>query len=223
MPDEQKLLELEPKMPVRLLEELAGLSERVAGGETLRRPTVTLHLRSGRDVSGVVLKVRHQGHAAVAALHLPGGGRTPEYDVAHVPVDSVEAVTVHDVPSLDRPPDSAAPPPGNLELRRRVAAWETSLHTQLGALISLDLPELHDADVEPLDALLKLAGAVLETLAKESLGREALRSKVERVRMAVGSLPAVTLNQRTLLVTTVHAYPRRMTAAALQAAIEAVL
>ncbi len=222
-PEEQRLFELEPRSPVRLLEELGHLSDRVAGGEPLRRPRVTLYLRSGRELSGLVLRVRHQGQLPVVLIHLPGGGRTPEFDVAHVPLDSVEAVVVHDVVSLDRPPDSAPSPPGKLELRRRLTAWETSFHTQLGTLIPIDLPELHDADVEPLDSLMKQAQQVFDAMAKESLGREALREKVERIRLAVGSLPAVTLNQRTLLITTVHAFPRRMTVASLQAAIEAVL
>ena len=83
-------------------------------------------------------------------LHTP-----PDWNVAHVPMRGIEAVTVHDVLGLSRPPADAAPAPSRLELKRRLAGAESQIAVQAGAPIAFALPEpLDEEHLEPLGALL---------------------------------------------------------------------
>src|SRR5437868_2360828 len=131
MTDGEKVLrELTARNPERLLEELGDLARRIRAGEALRRPRVTLHMASARDLSGFVLDVAHENGATAVLLHTP-----PEWNVAHVPLKGIEAVTVHDVLGLSRPPSDAAPAPSRLELKRRLIGAESAIAVHIGAPI----------------------------------------------------------------------------------------
>jgi hypothetical protein len=216
---ERVLRELTARHPERLLEELAELARRIRAGEALRRPRVTLHLRSARDLSGFVLDVGHEGGMASVLLHTP-----PEWNVAHVPMGSLEAVTVHDVLGLSRPPADAPPAPSRLELRRRLAGAEAQLAVQVGAPIVFTLPEaLEEVDLEPLGALVPIVTQVLEDIARDEMGRSSFVARVKRVQLTVGTEPHVTLVGDALTVMTVSPHSKRLAAPGLQRAIEAAL
>jgi hypothetical protein len=220
MSDGEKVLrELQAKRPERVLEELGELARRTRAGETLRRPRVTLHLKSARDLSGFVLDVGRDGGEAHVLLHTP-----PEWNVAHVSMAHIEAVTVHDVLGLSRPPGDSPPAPSRLELKRRLAGAESSLAVQIGAPISIGLPEeLEEDHLEPLGALLPVLTEVLECVARDELGRRSLQAKVKRVQLNVGVEPHVTLVGDALTVMTVTAHARRLPLPTLQRAVEAAL
>jgi hypothetical protein len=216
---ERVLRELTARNPERLLEELGELARRIRAGEGLRRPRVTLHLRSARDLSGFVLDVGREGSTASVLLHTP-----PEWNVAHVPMAAIEAVTVHDVLDLSRPPSDAAPAPSRLELRRRLAGAESTLSVQTGAPMPFTLPEPLDEDhLEALGALVPVVTQVLEDVARDETGRTSLVAKVKRIQLAVGDAPHVTLVGDALTIMTVASHNKRLAAAGLKRAVEAAL
>ncbi len=216
---ERVLRELTARAPERLLEELGDVSRRIRSGESLRRPRVTLHMASARDLHGYVLDVGHEAGHMTVLLHTP-----PEWNVAHVPMKSIEAVTIHDVLGLSRPPADAPPAPSRLELRRRLAGAESAIAVQVGAPIAFTLPEqLDEQDLEPLGALLPALSEALENVARDEKGRVSLQAKVKRVQLAVGEQPHVTLVGDALTVMTVNAHPRRLAPKMLERAIEAAL
>lgn len=220
MTDGEKVLrELTARAPERLLEELGDLARRIRSGENLRRPRVTLHCSSARDLSGFVLDVGHENDHMTVLLHTP-----PEWNVAHVPMTSIEAVTVHDVLGLSRPPADAPPAPSRLELRRRIAGAESQIAVQVGAPITFGLPEqLDESDLEPLGALLHALSEALENVARDDHGRLTLQAKVKRVQLVVGEQPHVTLVGDALTVMTVGPHLKRLAPKLLERAIEAAL
>jgi hypothetical protein len=220
MSDGEKVLrELTARHPERLLEELGDLARRIRAGEALRRPRVTLHMASARDLSGFVLDVGHEGNQTTVLLHVP-----PDWNVAHVPMKGIEAVTVHDVLGLSRPPADAAPAPSRLELKRRLAGAESSITVQVGAPIVFTLPEaLEEEHLEPLGALLPVLSEALENVARDETGRLTLQAKVKRVQLAVGEQAHVTLVGDALTVMTAGAHVRRLAPPLLRRAIEAAL
>jgi hypothetical protein len=80
-----------------ILEALRALRERSDAGEDIRPPRVTLHLASGRDVSGWVVDSNES-----AVLLQPAEGRpaAPGPDTLYVEMAALEAVTVHDSDSV---------------------------------------------------------------------------------------------------------------------------
>ena len=220
MTDGERILrELTARAPERLLEELGDLARRIRAGETLRRPRVTLHMASARDLHGFVLDVGHENGHATVLLHTP-----PDWNVAHVPMRGIEAVTVHDVLGLSRPPADAPPAPSRLELKRRLAGAESQIAVHVGAPIAFTLPEqLEEDHLEPLGALVPALSEALENVARDEHGRLSLQAKVKRVQLAVGEQPHVTLVGDALTVMTVNAHPRRLAPKMLERAIEAAL
>ncbi len=220
MTDGEKILrELTARAPERLLEELGELARRIRAGEALRRPRVTLHMASARDLSGFVLDVGHEANQLTVLLHTP-----PDWNVAHVPMKGIEAVTVHDVVGLSRPPADAPPAPSRLELKRRLAGAESHLQVQVGAPISFTLPEtLEEGDLEPLGALVSALSEALGEVTRGENVRMSLIAKVKRVQLAVGEQPHVTLVGDALTVMTVSAHARRLAPKMLERAIEAAL
>lgn len=220
MSDGEKVLrELTARHPDRLLEELGDLARRIRAGEALRRPRVTLHLASARDFSGFVLDVGHENGQPTVLLHTP-----PDWNVAHVPMRSIEAITVHDVLGLSRPPADAPPAPSRLELKRRLTGAESQIAVQVGAPIAFTLPELLEEEhLEPLGALLPALSEALDNVARGENGRLSLQAKVKRVQLAVGEQPHVTLVGDALTVMTVTAHVKRLAPKLLERAIEAAL
>jgi hypothetical protein len=156
---------MKPEKLDSLLERLSQISRRVAAGEPLERPTLTLHLLSGRSLSGVLF--------ALESSHLTlGSGRD---DLTHIPIHRLEAVTVHHISTLEQRVGNA-PAPTSLDIRRQAANLELSLKER-GLTLELSVPESReDVALEALNAALSALGLALEGLAADSLGYEALRN-----------------------------------------------
>ncbi len=226
-PLDEALKELEARTVEELLARLAELPALRSQGEPVRLPRVTLHLRSGRDVHGSLLELRadSRGGAKTVVLHVPGPGR-PEPDVLFVRPESIEALTVHELPSLHLPPPGP-PPPTKLELRRKLAERQTALASALGTPLELrvdweQLPPEPEA-LGALEVLSSRALGVLEELARELMGLEALRASVREVRLSVGSAAQVLREQQSLLLVTTVAPTGWMGREPLRHAIEKVL
>lgn len=225
-PEAERALQRWPSRNLeQLFDDLSQLARRWKDGEDVRVPKVTVLLRSGREVSGFVLDVhgdRSGGRTVLlrsqAAAH-PSGG-----DVTHVPWAVVDAVTVHDVGTWDKPPADAPPPPTRDELHSRAEAAAEALAEKVGTPIAFELAlGDDDAHLEPLDWLLRLARATLLDVAKDLSKADALRGRVKRVRLAVGIQPLTAFADGALVITTPLAWNKRATPEALRAELSALL
>ncbi len=210
----------------RILDELGEFGRRVRGGEQLRLPTITLHLKSGRDLRGQVVDVSRDGDGPPQILmHAPGDGRFAGVDVVHIPVNNIEAMTVHDVQRQDTPSVGASQAVKQ-ELKRRVGVLESSLRevlgTQMIVRLANDAPNEREADA--LTTLEGLARVMLTDLARDPLGRAALTGRVNVVTLGAGaSASAVSLADGVLTLVCPLDRSRRPSAAALRTAVESVL
>jgi len=220
-------------MEARTLEELitrlAEFDKLRAKGESIRLPSVTLHLRSGRELQGILLEQRddHRSSKIVVLLAVSGDTRRSAPDALFVRLESVDAITVHEFPALFLPPPGAPPPPTKLELRRKLAERQASLAAALGTPLELEvdwdkLPPEPEA-LGAMDTLGARAFAVLEELTRELLGLEALRAQVRKVRLAVGSASQVSREQQTLQLVTMVPVTGWMSKEDLRREIEKVL
>jgi hypothetical protein len=228
-PLEKALKGLEAQTLEELLTRLAELQTLKAKGEPMRLPRVTLHLRSGRELQGFVLEQRDdgRGNKAVVLHSTSVDAHRPEPDALFVRPEAIEALTVHDLPSLYQPPRGGPPPPTKLELRRKLSERQATLASALGTPLEVQvdwdrLPPEPEA-LGALDTLATRAFGVLEELCRELMALESLRTNVSQVHLAVGSASQVLREgQRLLLVTTVSP-AGWLSREALQQAVEKVL
>lgn len=213
-----------PRSLEQLLEELADLARRASSGEPVRRPYVTAHLRSGRAIEGVVLALHsdRMGRRTLV-LHVPGPERFAALDVSHLPVEALEALTVHAVDQLEAAPPGSPPPPTRLELRRRVAATEKALQAKLGLPLALTVDPGEDPkELAALAHLEALLPEVLSAIASTDLGKQALVG-VKSVKLATDEAMGVMLAEGVLTVTAALSPARRASPHALTEAIEKAL
>lgn len=209
-----------------VLDELHGLKQRQREGLPVRIPTVTLHLRTGRDVVGHVLDVGDGPRGRMVLLHVPGPElRNPQMDAMSLAAASIEAITVHDVERQGTPAETPpAPAPSALQLRRRLAELQRTLGERLGRELHVELSGEPDMDgLRALSALADRLGEVLQKLARDAMGQEVLREQVRRVVLAVSEGPSASLHEGVLTLTTGKAPARWPTAAELEKNLEAVL
>ena len=224
---DRTLSSLRSLSPPELLQELAWLRQRVADGEQLLLPLVTLHLRSGRDAAGVVREIRRESRGSWIVLHQPGFDRPARDDVGFYSLDSVEAVTVHDLPALDRPPPDLPEPPGRLEVKRHMADLKGAVSGALGAPIACDAAWDTFPDGEPMRALAEAIAQlrrILEELAGEALGLEAIKQKVKAISFAPAAERTGAQMEAQTLKVEVALTPRlRISQAELKKSVEAAL
>jgi hypothetical protein len=205
-----------PRSPRRLLEELAGAGARLAA--TGRpRPRVTLHLTTGRDLVGRLVTAGEDGGSAVATLHV--GGDT---DVAHVRIDMIAAVTVHEPVT---PAHIATPAPGRLEVARQLKARTHALAATLGTELPIALEEglTGDTDLRAVTALLALLDDALTAVIADPLGKQAVTTQVDSIRLGAGERSTAHLIDRTLHIRTARDPLAQWTPTELRAAIEKTL
>jgi hypothetical protein len=228
-PLEKALKGLEARTLEELLTRLAELQPLRAKGEPVRLPRVTLHLRSGRELQGYLLEQREdmRGGKALVLHALSADARRAEPDAIFVRPEALEAVTVHDLPSLHQPPRGGPPPPTKLELRRKLAERQATLAAALGTPLEVQvdwerLPAEPEA-LAALDTLSSRAFGILEELTRELMALESLRANVRQLHLSVGSASQVLREgQRLLLVTSL--FPTGwMSPEALRQALEKVL
>jgi hypothetical protein len=177
-----------------------------------RLPTVILHLRSGRDLSGRVVslgQVRDRGQVLI--LQISGDGRfNNETGATYVPLDAVEAVTVLEADrfadllsdgTLAAPP-SNEPAPSRLDIVRAGEEAAAALAKERGVSLKLELEGAAGLDGEALRGLsiaVREAFSALSEIAGDELGKEAL-SGVQSLRLANGPAGDVQLAGRRLTV-----------------------
>jgi hypothetical protein len=186
---------------------LQRLAWRQQAGIPVVLPRMTLLMRSGRGVTGIlreILEDRREGRAVL--VWVPRENGIPYDDLVLVPVNTIEAISVHDAPAFGSLRRDAPPTPSLLELRRRLAALETQLRGLLETQVSVGLgPEVRATSAKDLRALGFLADRareVLEALAKDKVGKAALREKVQRIQLRVAEDKGVSAADKSLELTT---------------------
>ncbi|MFL5344455.1 MAG: hypothetical protein ACJ8AT_06665 [Hyalangium sp.] len=228
-PLEKALKSLEARTLEELLTRLAEIQALRAKGEPVRLPQVTLHMRSGRELQGFLLEQRddHRSGKLVVLHALSTDARRTEPDAIFVRSESIESLTVHDLPSLANPSRGGPPAPTRLELKRKLAERQASLASTLGTPLELEVDwERISQEPEGLAALETLstrAFSVLEALARDVMGLEALRTNVRKLRLEVGSSAQVRREEQTLVLATTVSVMGWMSKEDLQTAIEKVL
>lgn len=197
------LARLLPRQPLRVLEDLAGLSSRVRAGEPLVWPRLTLHLSGGHNFRGQLLGLNDDAPNRVALLLLESDDRFA-CDVTHVALDHLEAVTVHDALRIEQPISEIIV--GKLSVRRAVLALGERLNGAGAGFVleiadpATDHPEidhLETVNFEPImTALLPLESALLEIL-NDDLGRQALKN-VAVIKLSLGDTAQVLKSGATL-------------------------
>lgn len=200
--EERRLRALPARAPLELASELAELNARELKGDAVRAPRVTLHLRSGRDVAGVVLAASREG-----VVVQTGGGATrhdPPRDATYVQLGSVEAITVHAAPahfeqlSGGRPSPFLEDAPTLLAARRALEEHRKAVAAHLGVELTWSAVGIESLGTgEPIRALVELsrrAAVALESAAGDDMGKHAIATRVRRVTLRAGETAGVTLD-----------------------------
>ena len=184
-----RLLQLPTESVISLLQRLSDLREQQRSIPEIVLPRVTLHLRSGLDLTGYVLRVGQPVSATepVVLLHTPGTDpRRTEDDVAYAGASSIESVTVHDAPGLA----PKLPAPSKLQLSRRLHTVQEQLAQRTGAspVVEIEWPaNLEEEGLRALGSLLAEVEGALTEVVSDSMGLEAVKAKLRGVKLALAA------------------------------------
>jgi antitoxin component of MazEF toxin-antitoxin module len=206
-----------------LIEQLLELKRTRGDGQL---PRVTLHLASGRQVSGWLLDA--QG----GQLLLHAAGEDPRQagdDALYLPRAALEAITVHDAGALALQLDAERPPPSRLDLKRRAAELSAQVSQVVGEPVTFEIA--WDAVMESGPPLRALEDLMLEcadsltAIGGDPLGRGALRERLRKVCFVEGPRAAAAMEGGTLIVCAhlTEGAAGRLDSAELRSAIEASL
>lgn len=242
---EKALLEIPPKTVMELVEELVRIRHKSREEREVKVPLATFQLRSGHAVTGWVLALSTDSPRGRAlTVHVPGaaffgGSRSIDYDVVYLDPHSIDTVTVHDAPraaylltggKVAAPePVDAGPAPSRLQLKRKLEALKPDVEGRLGAPVVVDIswegmPETAETN-RSLDRTLDDLMSVLQALAADELGKEALAREIRKIWIGEGQTPGVSRAGDTLVVTvnTKAGATGRLPASQLRAAVEKTL
>lgn len=210
MTPEEMLARFPAKPVADLLELLAQSYANADDPENPGLPRVTLHLCSGRDLLGCVIKLGQDPARGQTLLVRVAGAdlRSPEVHALYVPVSSIEAVTVNNADrvadllsdgALPAPP-STLPAPSRLELARNAEELAQMLAKERGVTLKPNLGAeagLEEAALRSLSVLVKDAFAALSNIAADPLGKTSLAG-VKSLRIVNGTAPDVRLTDGSL-------------------------
>ncbi|WP_244237810.1 hypothetical protein [Corallococcus llansteffanensis] len=193
-----------------VMEAMSILMSRRNEGLPLNLPQVTLFLRSGREVTGILREYGEfrQGRGVLLNTSSRDGSRGDSTDVTFVPDGVIEALTLHDVTVLDTPAKSM-PESSPLHLRRQLPAMADKLSTTWGIPVTAEFgpgTDLEQAStVQALAWLIERTGEVVSGLAAASDFDPVLQQKGLKLRLSVGDTFHVRLQGDTLdLITSRH-------------------
>ncbi|CAM4310582.1 MULTISPECIES: hypothetical protein [Corallococcus] len=190
-----------------VLEAMSILMSRRNEGLPLNLPQVTLYLRSGREVVGVLREYGEFRQGRGVLLNTSGGhgSRGESTDVTFVPDGVIEAITLHDATVLATPARSM-PESSPMHLRRHLPAMADKLSTAWGTPVTAEFGPSTDLDqastVQALAWLIERTGAVVGDMAATPDVGAVLKEQVRKVRLFVGDTFRVKLTDHTLDLTT---------------------
>jgi hypothetical protein len=175
--------------PLEVLERLAQLRQRAFQAEPVPVPVITLHLRSGRDLTGRVLMLMplKGGERTLLCEVLEGERPATAAAVVYVPVSAIEAIRVHEVGRVAQAAGLArpAPPLTRIEVDRSASELARAVTRAVGKPVAFEvdwksLPDTSEARRTVLQAMQSTALA-LQTLAQEEVGKTALSARLRKV------------------------------------------
>jgi hypothetical protein len=190
-----------------VLEAMSILMRRRNEGLPLNLPQVTLYLRSGREVTGLIREYGEfrQGRGVLLITSGGYGSHGEGLDVTFVPDGVIEALTLHEATVLDTPAKSM-PESSPMHLRRHLPALADTLSSAWGSKVAVELgsaDELEtEANIQPLAWLVERTGEVLAQLASTPDVGDVLRERVRKVKLSVGDSFGARLSEGTLSLTT---------------------
>jgi len=93
---QETILKLAPHPVSVVLQNLFAIRQKANQGGAMKVPLTTLHLRSGRDVTGWLISIdERKGDSLVFQRHGPDL-RQPDFHILYVDPRDIEAITVHD-------------------------------------------------------------------------------------------------------------------------------
>lgn len=221
MTDERKLIRALPARSVEdIIAELAAAQVRAARGEPLSPPVVSVHLASGFHATGEIIDILFdQRRGTTLLLHLVGTSpHDRSSDVIYVRADAVAALTVHAAGghvallSAGQVSAPAGPPPTKLEAKRLLERLRSQLQERLGTEIALTAT-IDEVPAEHLAGLVELGNVVfgaLQSVLRDDLGLEAVKTQIKTVSIANGAAFTLTLSAGVLsAVAPLAEHPRR--------------
>lgn len=221
MTDERKLIRALPARSVEdIIAELAAAQVRAARGEPLSPPVVSVHLASGFHATGEIIDILFdQRRGTTLLLHLVGTSRHDRSsDVIYVRADAVAALTVHSAAghvallSAGQVTAPAGPPPTKLEARRLIERMRTTLQERLGRDVVVT-SALDEVPAEQLAGLVELGNVVfnaLQTVTRDELGLEAVKTQLRQVTLGTGATFSLTMKEGALTaVAPLAEHPKR--------------
>lgn len=221
MTDERKLIRALPARSVEdIIAELAAAQVRAARGEPLSPPVVSVHLASGFHATGEIIDILFdQRRGTTLLLHLVGTSpHDRSSDVIYVRADAVAALTVHAAGghvallSAGQVSAPAGPPPTKLEARRLLERLRSQLQERLGVDVGLQ-STIDEVPAEHLGGLVELGNVVfgaLQSVLRDDLGVEAVKTQIKAVSIANGAAFTLSLSAGTLsAVAPLAEHPRR--------------
>ncbi|HYI01973.1 hypothetical protein [Hyalangium sp.] len=207
--EQQRTLEsLAALDPLEVLERLAQLRQRAFQAEPVPIPVITLHLRSGRDLTGRVLSLAAPKGGERALLCEVTEGDRPSTTVAavYVPVSAIEAVRVHEVNRVAQAAGLARPsaPVTRIEVERSASELARAVSSAAGKPVAFEvdwksLPDTPEARRTVLQAM-HSAALALRTLAQEEVGKTALSARLRKVSFTQARRAETQLSGSTLTV-----------------------
>ncbi len=117
-----------------LLRQWVDWAERRRRGEPIPLPTVTLHLRSGRELCGIVFDLADQQLEKHVVLGLKAPStQAPPSELSYVPVASIEAITLRGI----GPGEPVERVPTLLNFRQSIGDWQEALQREFGTPIGV--------------------------------------------------------------------------------------
>jgi hypothetical protein len=201
-----------------LLREWAEWAERRRSGEPIPLPTVTLHMRSGRDLCGIVMDLADKFADKHVVLGLKGlSSPAPPAEFSYVPVSGIEAITLHGF-GAGEPVETV---PGLLSFRRSIGEWQEALKKEFGTPI-LVAGEWKPEDLGALEALRQnLSDLAISWVAEPA--RTAVVDRIRQIELTVGAKAEVSLNAGRLRIVTTRQIADRLRPGELKSAIEDLL
>jgi hypothetical protein len=221
LPDVAKTLKSWPSRNLeQLVDDLSVLGGRFRLGDAVRLPRVTIWLRSGQTLAGRVLELHHDRNGTRTLLLQTTAQDT--VDVAHIPWSVIEAVTVHDVEAIDRPPEPQKSVTRE-QLSQRVANVSEALAQKVGTPIDIEMFPSSDAELEPLSWLLTMAEEVLLDVVHDQRIAASLRGRVKKIRLGTGIAGTLVFADGILSFSTPIAWNKRTSRESLRRELEAML
>lgn len=201
LPDrkEKTVASLPARRVDQVLLDLIAIRRRWREGDPVTVPQATLHLRSGRDLSGWVVALES------GALLLQTGHES-QRNATYLDPAQVEAITVHDamdvapflsdgrISGVVPPPADGTPPPSRLDVKRKLVEHQAAFSKVTGGEAAVDVAWEGIEDGEPMRTLLSLVADTVDVLStisrRDAEGKEAV-AKVKKLWFGDGGIAAL--------------------------------